>query len=318
MLALYLLPLVAQLVAPLALLVWLWLAPGHSRASALVRLFMTAAYLVAITLAGVWLIVPRFLATVYLVVLALQACAAALNVRSKPSWPHRRAEWGALALYGLLAIAFAGVAGTAVGARWLPREQIVDLAFPLRDGTYVVANGGTSSLINAHVQTLTAARFRHVRGQSYGVDIVEVDRFGRRASGVVPRDPRAYVIAGRPIHAPCSGTVLRAEDGRPDMPPPQPDRDHLPGNFVFMECAGVRVLLAHMQRGTVAVSPGDRLEAGAVVGRVGNSGNTNEPHLHIHAQRPAANDAFLSGDPLPLRLDGRFLVRNDRVRAPPR
>jgi murein DD-endopeptidase MepM/ murein hydrolase activator NlpD len=68
----------------------------------------------------------------------------------------------------------------------------------------------------------------------------------------------------------------------------------------------------------VAVSPGDRLEAGAVVGRVGNSGNTNEPHLHIHAQRPAANDAFLSGDPLPLRLDGRFLVRNDRVRAPPR
>jgi hypothetical protein len=50
------------------------------------------------------------------------------------------------------------------------------------------------------------------------------------------------------------------------------------------------------------------------LGLVGNSGNTNEPHLHIHVQRPAApGRELLSGDPLPIRLSGRFLVRNDRV-----
>ena len=51
-----------------------------------------------------------------------------------------------------------------------------------------------------------------------------------------------------------------------------------------------------------------------MIGQVGNSGNTSEPHLHIHAQRPAENDAFLSGEPLPIRLNGRFLVRNDLLR----
>ncbi len=47
---------------------------------------------------------------------------------------------------------------------------------------------------------------------------------------------------------------------------------------------GRHVLLAHLARGTVAVRAGDRVRAGAVLGRVGNSGNSSEPHLHIHVQ----------------------------------
>jgi hypothetical protein len=316
MLMLYVLPLIAQIVAPLGLLAWLWFAPGRNRATLLSRLGMVAAYLVAVALTGLWLIVPWSLALVYPIVLALQIFARARTIRAMPPWPTHRGEWFGLALNGLLAMVFVGLAGTAVHARWPPREGIVELEFPLRDGTYLIANGGNSTLINSHVQTLTTPRFRAYRGQSYGVDIVEINSFGVRASGLLPRDPRAYTIFGAPIHAPCSGVVIRAEDGRPDMPPPEPDREHLPGNFVFMECGGVHVLLGHMQRGSVRVRTGERVHAGAVLGRVGNSGNTNEPHLHIHAQRPAMTGAFLSGDPLPMRLNGRFVVRNDRVRHP--
>jgi hypothetical protein len=50
--------------------------------------------------------------------------------------------------------------------------------------------------------------------------------------------------------------------------------------------------------------------------KVGNSGNTGEPHLHIHAQRPGPPGAPWSGDPLPIRFDGRFLVRGERVQLP--
>jgi hypothetical protein len=39
---------------------------------------------------------------------------------------------------------------------------------------------------------------------------------------------------------------------------------------------------------------------------------------HIHAQRPApAGHGPLSGDPLPIRFNGRYLVRNDRVQTIP-
>jgi murein DD-endopeptidase MepM/ murein hydrolase activator NlpD len=61
------------------------------------------------------------------------------------------------------------------------------------------------------------------------------------------------------------------------------------------------------------VHPGDYVTTNTVLGEVGNSGNSTEPHLHIHAQRPGRIwDPFI-GDPLPIRLDGRYLVRNDRM-----
>lgn len=108
--------------------------------------------------------------------------------------------------------------------------------------------------------------------------------------------------------------MVLAEDGAPDMPPPQPDRSRLPGNYVLLDCDGVHVPLAHFKQGSVRVAQSEHVTTNTVLGLVGNSGNTNEPHLHIHAQRPAApGRAPLSGDPLPIRLSGKYLVRNDRV-----
>ena len=74
-------------------------------------------------------------------------------------------------------------------------------------------------------------------------------------------------------------------------------------------------ILGHLQRGSVAVHVGEIMELGDVIGLVGNSGNTGEPHLHVHAQRPGSTVAPLSGVPVPIRLGGRYVVRNDRVRA---
>ena len=56
---------------------------------------------------------------------------------------------------------------------------------------------------------------------------------------------------------------------------------------------------------------------GEPLGEVGNSGASTEPHLHIHAQRPAPDGAPpISDAPLALRIDGRFLVRGDRLTGP--
>lgn len=59
-------------------------------------------------------------------------------------------------------------------------------------------------------------------------------------------------------------------------------RAMLPGNHVLLECDGLHVLLGHLQRGTVRIRVHERVSVGAVVGWVGHSGNSNEPHLHVH------------------------------------
>jgi hypothetical protein len=274
---------------------------------------VVAAYLVAVALAGLWLIVPWLVCITALGILAGRTWTAARTQRSVPWWPAHCQAWMRLVFTGVSAVSVLALAAYCIAGRWPTREPVVDLEFPLRRGTYVVVNGGSHELINAHLTTLTSPQFRDYRGQSYGLDIMAVNAAGLRAAGVLPRNPAAYVIFGEPIHAPCSGPVLRAGDGRTDMTPPRPDREVMAGNFVFLECGGVHVLLAHMQQGTVQVRAGDRVSAGDVLGRVGNSGNSNEPHLHIHAQRPAPGVAWLGGDPLPIRLERRFLARNDRV-----
>jgi hypothetical protein len=318
MLAPHLVPLVAQVFVPIALLIWVG-ARTTSQVTSVLRTAATAVYLLTIMLAGLWLVIPSIVAVGYLVVLAFQAPAVLRRARGLPHWPRTAYGWSGFTAACLLAFGTLAAMAQAVNGHRAPREQreqMVDLKFPLRHGVYLVANGGSNSLVNAHVQTLTAGRFRDYRGQSYGIDIVAVGGLGMRADNVFSRDPERYAIFGRAIYAPCRGVVLRAEDGHRDMAPPEPDREHMPGNFVFVDCDGVHVLLAHMKRGTVRVRAGDGVFPDIVLGEVGNSGNSNEPHLHVHAQRPAASGAFLSGDPLPLRLSGRFLARNNRITVP--
>jgi hypothetical protein len=57
----------------------------------------------------------------------------------------------------------------------------------------------------------------------------------------------------------------------------------------------------------------DEVRTGEKIGLVGNSGNSTEPHLHIHARSVDASASLNEGDGVPLLFDGRFLVRNSLV-----
>jgi murein DD-endopeptidase MepM/ murein hydrolase activator NlpD len=101
--------------------------------------------------------------------------------------------------------------------------------------------------------------------------------------------------------------VAGAHDGEPDMRPGRASRNYAAplGNHVVLKLAtGTYLVVAHLQPGTVAVAAGRRVEEGTVLGRCGNSGNTSEPHIHIHHQRqdPAVYPVnFAEGLPLYFR-----------------
>jgi murein DD-endopeptidase MepM/ murein hydrolase activator NlpD len=59
-----------------------------------------------------------------------------------------------------------------------------------------------------------------------------------------------------------------------------------------------------------AVATGARVREGDVLGQVGNSGNSSQPHPHLHAERGGVPDAILTGQGASVRRNGRFLVRN--------
>lgn len=96
-----------------------------------------------------------------------------------------------------------------------------------------------------------------------------------------------------PVVAPASGRVVAAHDGEPDHTPGAPSFDaRAPlGNHVAIELAtGGYLILAHLQNGSVSVSEGSVVAEGAAIGRCGNSGNTSEPHVHVHVQRQSPRE----------------------------
>ncbi|MER9882371.1 M23 family metallopeptidase [Mesorhizobium sp. M0118] len=76
------------------------------------------------------------------------------------------------------------------------------------------------------------------------------------------------------------------------------------GNHVIVDCGDFHVEIAHLQRGSVRVAAGAPVSSGDQVGKVGNSGNTAEPHLHVHALDPEKNDG------VPMSFNGRVPARN--------
>ncbi|HEY0169795.1 MAG TPA: M23 family metallopeptidase [Pyrinomonadaceae bacterium] len=97
-----------------------------------------------------------------------------------------------------------------------------------------------------------------------------------------------YGCWGVPVVAPASGWVVRAHDGEPDETPGAVSNnlDAPAGNHVVVGLpTGTYLEVAHLQRGSVSVKEGDPVEEGQPLGRCGNSGNTSEPHIHIHHQR---------------------------------
>lgn len=131
----------------------------------------------------------------------------------------------------------------------------------------------------------------------------------------MPADPARYLIFGTPVLAPCAGQVILAVGDRDDMRVPEVDEGHPAGNHVLLRCDGIDILLAHFRQGSLQVTVGDASLVGEQIAEVGNSGESSEPHLHIHAQMPGTEDAPFGGVPVTMRLEGRFLARGDLVQV---
>ncbi len=158
-----------------------------------------------------------------------------------------------------------------------PKKHLTELSLPFK-GKWLVVWGGDTSELNHH---------HDVPAQQFAFDIVGMDEKGEthRGDGTKNTD---YACFGREILAPADGLVVEAIDGVHDNIPGVMNTYCLVGNCVVIEHRTNEFsVLAHFQRGSVAVKAGEHVQRGQVLGKCGNSGNSSEPHLHYHLQHSA-------------------------------
>jgi hypothetical protein len=191
-----------------------------------------------------------------------------------------------------------------------------------------------------HRRALYPIDGRWYLAQRFAIDFNQLDAENRPGTGD-PLLPTSFPHYGAPVLAVADATVVEAVDRYPDLLVGEAREDVTPqnagGNHVVLDLGGGRfAVYAHLQAGSVAVQPGDRVERGQRIAGVGSSGTSGGPHLHFQVtDRPAvvvANglpyvfDAFeLTGrtpplaevlpyydtlEPIPLSTDGAGPRRN--------
>ena len=170
--------------------------------------------------------------------------------------------WSWPLLSGFIAVQLAHVS--------VPATDPILLDSPLA-GEWFVLNGGHSVLLNGHSPN-----------EANAVDLQRLGPNGRTHIGGSDAPLTAYVGFGLPVLAPADGRIIEVTDNYPDTPPGT-NGDH--ANNLVIDIGGERYLvLAHLKQGSVTAGVGDVVRRGQPLAAVGNSGHTNEPHMHLQVQ----------------------------------
>jgi hypothetical protein len=168
------------------------------------------------------------------------------------------------------------------------RDRPIRISPPLRGNDLVDLNGCCAG---AHTRALLGVAGELFLAQRFAIDFVQAEGLSSFVGDPTRND--SYFVYGASVHAVAPGRIIAVQDGVPENTPTEPlppaDLESAPGNYVVQALdAGHFALYAHLQPGSLQVSPGQHVQRGQVLGVVGNSGNSTEPHLHFHVMdRPS-------------------------------
>ena len=116
-----------------------------------------------------------------------------------------------------------------------------------------------------------------------------------------------YGIYLADVYCPVNGTVIEYKDTEEDILPNTEAFKSSLGNYIFIEIdeTGTYLILAHLEKDSVSVDVGEHITKGMKIAKVGNSGTTSEPHLHMQHQRnnPLEMRIPVCAEGLPMKIE---------------
>jgi len=223
----------------------------------------------------------------------------------KPTKPTSKASKIIMIVINIFIIVFMGTMSFLALRGYRTPANTVEISSPFKEGKQIVLHGGSRPMVNAHF---------HVNPQNYAVDIVGLNSFGMRANSISGGNILTdYVIYDMPVYSPVNGKVMVVVDGLEDLIPPNTDAKNIAGNHVLIKFEEKELLLAHLKNGSIKVKVGDIVDTNTLIGNVGNTGNTSEPHLHLHIETGGEPNTILNGTSVPFKINHQFLIRGDQL-----
>lgn len=175
---------------------------------------------------------------------------------------------------------------------------------PVRGGPWLMSNGPSNG--SPHRRTAAPSNGSVAVWQRYAIDYIRLDRGGYRFAGD-SHDNHSYFAEGEVAIAVADAVVVSVKDGiaanTEAMSVPHEMRaslDTMCGNGVVLDLGDRHYAVYCHLLPRVKVKPGERVRRGDVLGRIGNTGNSIQPHLHFQLADAAQ---FAMGQGLPHVFD---------------
>jgi len=214
--------------------------------------------------------------------------------------------------------------GTAVQVR--PTTDLV-LASPVSDGDWWIGLGpSNTSDHRREVLRVGDDTVPHL-AQRFAIDWVKMDARREYARDHQGRRNEDWYSYGEPVRAVADARVAAVVDGIPDNTPGENSRavaitvGTVFGNYVLLDLGAEGALrryalYGHLKPQSVRVHVGENVTRGHVLGLVGNSGNSDGPHLHFQiTEAPDSAAAPLRGEGVPFLLDTFAVIAHDPERV---
>ena len=157
---------------------------------------------------------------------------------------------------------------------------------------------------SSHRRTLLAIDGRARIAQRFAIDWTRIEANGQVFHGDPSRNTN-WTPYGADVLAVADARVVQIVDGVPENDPTSDTKavpitlETVAGNHLILDLGDGRyALYAHLQPGSFAVKQGARVRRGQMLAKLGNSGQSDAPHLHLH----------IMDEPSPLAAEGLPLV----------
>jgi hypothetical protein len=192
-------------------------------------------------------------------------------------------------------------------------KEKIEIEFPFQNGTYLITDGGNSRisrLMNYHFHSPVHKRKKTNRSMLYATDMVKLADNGRK---FLPPKNADYPIFGENIYSPIDGTLVKVVNDLEDNIPFSGNYPYNTGNTVVIKNGSYYLLLGHLKKGSIVVKTGDTVSGKDLIGKAGNSGMSERPHLHMQLMK--CEDAnYWKGLGISMQFQEKNLYKNRRIK----
>jgi len=188
-------------------------------------------------------------------------------------------------------------------------QENVEIRFPFKHGAYLITDGGnskTSRLMNYHFHSPLHKKKKTNLAMLYATDIVKLSEIPTK---FLPFRNEDYPIFDEEIVAPIEGVILKVINDIEDNQPFSGNYKYNTGNTVVIKKDNFYFLLGHLKKGSIEVKEGDFVHQNDLIGKAGNSGMSERPHLHMQLMKCESDD-YWKGRGVCIRVEGKNLYKN--------